>query len=226
MGIIYGDGEGSMDVLLQEEKQNSYTHTHIKNVMISFFLLYTPEKVRKLREKGYINEIIISELKKQLIYHDMSKFSKEEWEPYRKRWFPTDDEKRRMKTEDGYEELVKEEFEIAWQHHYMNNAHHPEHWRYRLPTTSENDVVFANQRLDIATPMDLVSIHHMICDWNAMGLNSLSSMLPIDWYTSDKAKDEREAFNPTTKQTVEEILSILYGIEVWGDTNGQVNNQM
>lgn len=209
MGTLYGEAGASLDVLLQEEKQNSYTLNHTRNVLVAFLTLYTPEKILQLEEKGLINDFIIGQLKGDLINHDQSKFSEEEWEGYRKNFFPTDEEQFRMKTEDGYEALVKEEFEIAWQHHYMNNSHHPEYWRYRLPATSENNTIsFSAVRLEQATDMDLVSIHHMICDWEAMSINFHTDT--IEWFFGDSGKDEREALSTRSRQLTEQILSILF----------------
>lgn len=74
--------------------------------------------------------------------HDMSKYGEEEFEPYRKWFYPVEES-----------EKSKKEFDKAWQHHKENNLHHPDIWKER-----------GNQDL-----MPYYFIVEMVCDWQAMG---------------------------------------------------------
>lgn len=76
------------------------------------------------------------------IFHDMSKFSPQEFIPYAK-FFYIDKEK------------YKAEFDKAWEHHYKNNPHH---WNYWLDDNG-NPTLIPNEYLE-----------QMIVDWEAMSL--------------------------------------------------------
>lgn len=58
-------------------------------------------------------------LRQEVIYHDLSKFSVEEFVPYRERFFPVDEGENKGDQETGA-------FAMAWEHHKMNNPHHHE----------------------------------------------------------------------------------------------------
>ena len=114
-------------------------------------------------------------------YHDLSKYSKEEFEPYRFKFFPTKSEK----SSPMYEQVCKEGFDKAWEHHHQNNPHHVEHW--------------SNQ------DMPLEYIVEMICDWSAMSkyLNSSTR----EWWESEKTQNDEAAYmTPYTRQWTEKFL--------------------
>ncbi len=104
----------------------------------------------------------------QVINHDESKLSAEEFTRYRNKFFPAVGEDKNEK-----------DFNIAWEHHKKRNLHHWQTW------TKEN-----LHYIDWET-----SIVHMVIDWMAMGYKfgdnakqyyeSNSSKIKID----DKAKD-------------------------------------
>lgn len=214
MGIIYDiingkDNMGEvevvgMDTLIERERNLSYIFEHQKNVLIAYIKLFTPTNIEKLKNRGIINDNILEELAQELIEHDASKFSPEEFEFYRRRFFPTKDEKNN--SDEG--KSIEDTFEIAWRHHYLNNPHHPEYWRWVLPGSTKKSPNYSNTRLPQGTPMDIVSILHMICDWEAMSVKFGSDTL--EWYNSERANDEKEAMHPETRKKLEEILSILY----------------
>jgi len=84
-------------------------------------------------------------LRSEVMAHDLSKFSKEEFVPYRSNFF-------------GTQELEEDNsFTLAWEHHKENNPHHWESIRY--PETKEGTCGYGR------TEMDLV---HMIVDWTSM----------------------------------------------------------
>ena len=53
--------------------------------------------------------------------HDLSKYSPEEFKPYRRWFYPTKHEARKKAK-------YASAFEKAWRHHYENNPHHWEYW--------------------------------------------------------------------------------------------------
>lgn len=54
-----------------------------------------------------------------ILFHDISKFSQEEFTQYRKKFFPTSEEKE-------FNFLIDEEFQTAWENHKNKNHHHHE----------------------------------------------------------------------------------------------------
>lgn len=88
------------------------------------------------------------ELYDRVVMHDLSKYSKEEFDAYRKNFFPVDDEEKA---------LNKEDFDKAWEHHWKNNRHH---WQARSFDVCENDKLSKEQVLDCL---------ENILDWMAMG---------------------------------------------------------
>src|SRR5687768_14104184 len=75
----------------------------------------------------------------RLIIHDYSKFSKEEFGPYT----------RKFHGKDNKSETVKAEFGKAWDHHWKNNSHH---WQFWI-------------RADTPVSMFEEDLREMIADW-------------------------------------------------------------
>ena len=84
-------------------------------------------------------------LKREVEYHDVSKFTKEEFTQYRDKFFT-------VEPQHDYSEIDMN-FNRAWENHKRQNNHHWETIRYieGKPGLTENDVV------------------HMVVDWTAMG---------------------------------------------------------
>ena len=150
-----------------------------------------------LQETGIIKSISDDELKSAIISvkedienHDASKYSEEEFEPYRIKYYPTTNEKN---ADEETRKLIDFNSEEAWKHHYKTNDHHPMFW-----ADSEN-----NSPRD----MSLGAIIHMLCDWEAMSYKFGTSTL--DWY-NNKASKEKEAMTDRTKVIVEELLDRLF----------------
>lgn len=78
--------------------------------------------------------------------HDSSKFSSEEFESYRKQFYPIN-----QKEKDDNEL----EFEKAWKHHYNNNPHH---WQYYFSEDKNQEYSYCH-----------FYIIEMMLDWQAMG---------------------------------------------------------
>ena len=121
--------------------------------------------------------ITMESLENVVVVHDLSKYSPEEFEPYRQKFYP-------------YKGAKPDEalFDLGWRHHYAVNNHHPEHW------------VGVD---DKGMKMDALAIAEMFCDWVGMGYKFGTKT--VEWYT-DKMKREPFKFHPETKETVEKIL--------------------
>jgi hypothetical protein len=105
--------------------------------------------------------------------HDESKFSEEEFEPYAQKWFG-DGKKTR-------------EYELAWEHHYMNNEHHPEYWA--------------------GEDMPYIYILEMICDWGSFSIASGDMKELSDFYYNKAKEDPEKNLSDATQEIIEDIIS-------------------
>ena len=105
--------------------------------------------------------------------HDESKFSEEEFEPYAQKWFG-DGKKTR-------------EYELAWEHHWSNNEHHPEYWD--------------------GEDMPYIYILEMICDWGSFSIASGDMKELSDFYYNKAKADPEKNLSDATKEIIEDILS-------------------
>lgn len=80
--------------------------------------------------------------------HDMSKLSSEEFEPYRRKFFPTSIEAGILLKD--VRQVWDDEFSAAWQHHQDHNSHHWQNWAKR------------NFTCDVSSELYCV---HMVLDW-------------------------------------------------------------
>jgi len=136
----------------------------------------------------------------QLLEHDLSKYSKEEFEPYAQ-WFYGDRK----------QVNVYRDFQIAWQHHYRYNLHHWEYWV--LDWVLNDDRKMPIKNLDAVSLMPDEYILEMVTDWQAMeiqnqGHQTMSKWLNINF---DKMILHRE-----TRKRVIEVLETL-GYEHYND---------
>lgn len=140
----------------KEKEYKAYVDEHVSNVKTAWELMKSSDKVM-----DYINTIDDSSTMKVVVdslisAHDMSKYGIDEWEPYRRNFYPVDEDEK---------EENKVEFEKAWEHHYMNNLHH---WKYWTGTN----------RVD---KMPLEFVIEMCCDWIAMSMKFGGTA--YSWYT-------------------------------------------
>ena len=104
--------------------------------------------------------------------HDDSKFGEEEFEPYAKHFYDDDD--------------YSLDYDEAWEHHWMNNEHHPEHW--------------------LGQDMPLIYILEMLCDWGSFSIDK-NDFTELSKYYYGQAKDDDEKnLSDNTKEIIEEIL--------------------
>ena len=115
----------------------------------------------------------VEDFKELIKEHDESKFSEEEFEPYAKKWHL-----------DG---IKTPEYEAAWEHHYMNNEHHPEYWDGK--------------------DMPYIYILEMICDWGSFSLKSGNMKELSEFYYNKAINDPEKNLSNATKEIIEDIIS-------------------
>ena len=104
---------------------------------------------------------IFKPLWNRALEHDDSKFDEEEFEPYRKHYFPINKQE--------YLDS-QEEFETAWEHHKKNNDHH---WQARINWKDE----------DFNIETELACLEN-IMDWLAVGYKFHNR--PYEYYEAHK----------------------------------------
>ena len=104
--------------------------------------------------------------------HDESKFSEEEFEPYAQRWHGD-----KKKTP---------EYEAAWEHHWMNNEHHPEYW--------------------LGEDMPYIYILEMLCDWGSFSIASGDMKELSDFYYNKAENDPEKNLSDATKEIISDLL--------------------
>lgn len=132
--------------LIQKIKEyREYIDNHIANVQKAWLIIDKATEKYNMNGWGKQNSchahMFIDDLIKK---HDESKFSHEEFEPYRKKFYPV-----------AGEEVDEKEFQQAWQHHQDNNLHH---WQSMRAINYEHTLI-------------LEYTVEMLCDWLAMAMN-------------------------------------------------------
>lgn len=158
---------------IQEERYMRYVQKHRIRMADAYKEMLTCPEVMNLG-----NEVLIM-LKQRVVFHDITKFKAEEFDAYRKNFFPIS----KKEKEDNLEN-----FEKAWQHHYDNNSHH---WQHRRHNTefNKND------------PEQVVNVLENVCDWLAVGYTYKNR--PYQYYEKHKEKIE---LCPEEKEFFEYII--------------------
>ena len=143
------------DIMPDNKQYLEYIKEHKKNVTKAFEvygeliidLLYDDNVNKQLTWKKLYEKIRDT--------HDDSKYETEEFEIYRRKFFPRN----------GEEPISDYEFNKAWLHHIHNNPHHPEYWVYVDYDALNSD----KPALVNYYQMDEDSIIEMLCDWIGIG---------------------------------------------------------
>ena len=134
-----------------------YIVEHKKNIEKAF---------EEMRENSLIfqryDDDILDALWERVLVHDESKYSEEEFIPYRKNFFPINAEEK---------ENNKLDFDKAWEHHWKNNSHH---WQYRKNKTS----------FDKNNKEEVLDVLENVLDWMAMGYKFNDR--PYQYYENNK----------------------------------------
>lgn len=177
-GILEEEKEINNDnnLIIEKEKEYlNYINNHISKVV---------EAYNKLKQIDFEDEEInkgFQELGSEIEEHDKSKFSDEEFDYYRIKYYPVSD---------AEQENIDELFEKAWEHHYKVNPHHPEyHW---------------NKELETAEDMPPKYIAEMICDWYSFG------DIYNWWNNNPEGRVEKsKIMSPYTLELTEKIIEKL-----------------
>lgn len=127
-------------------------------------------------------DALLSRLYDRVLAHDDSKYSKEEFEPYRKNFFPINQQEK---------DNNKVDFEKAWEHHWKNNSHH---WQYR-----QNKKEFDRNNME-----DVLDVIENVLDWIAMGYHFNDR--PTDYYNNNK---EHIVLNDDERKFLEYIIEAV-----------------
>lgn len=118
----------------EDRKYVRYISEHRNRVQKAWNLLKT-----MFPEVSFVKDSrIASRIQELISIHDMSKYKNEEFEAYRRHWYPA-----------AGEAPDEEAYQAAWEHHYQNNPHHYLYWKDKEFITKENYPYLVE----------------MICDW-------------------------------------------------------------
>lgn len=178
-----------MEKKVYETKEESiaaytdYINTHIRYVALAFNTIGKDiaRYVYKLMKLGnQEGDTDISEyidfIENELIpKHDQSKFSDEEFNAYRMKFYPCKED---LEISEADRDKA---FDAAWEHHKTVNYHHPDKW---LIKTKEKDMIL---------PMPFYYLIEMIMDWIAMSMNFKQST--YDWWiNSPNGRKEKSQY--------------------------------
>lgn len=169
---------------LIEEKTNDYIDyiaTHKANVEKAWDVI-------KTIDNPYIQnnlEVLDNNIKN----HDQSKYDDEEFEWYRKKYYPVDD--------DEANEVMDKIQDIFWLHYSKN----PHHWEYWLDENKELDYSkHSDEEIDNNV---MIAYIEMLCDWASFGIKKGNPREVRTWYISEKPK---MTLFPAEQDVLEEIL--------------------
>ena len=185
LAIIGGGGYGAYyfffasNELDEEEIKNGW---HIE--VVNDYINKNKDIMKYIgKEAGIDVAFMIASLDNQIKAHDLSKFSVEEWEPYRKNFYPVNEEEKENNIAD---------YQKAWKHHYMVNLHHWDYWH----------------NTDSVDKMSIEFVLEMCCDWIAMSMRFGGTA--YKWYIDNK-KDI--VLGDKQTDWVTNILKIYYNIK-------------
>ena len=199
MGIILegnfvnmlSDSSNSLEKNQKQEEYIDYIEGHRERVRTSYEKYFLPLLDKEDLELTTCSvedfKRAIEESPSNIESPDESKYSDIEFEPYRIRFYPTEEETKALEDADTFQQQ-QEDFVAAWTHHFKNNPHHPEYWVQDDGTSID---------------MDLRYIIEMLCDWLSFGDDIRV------WY-QNKGQSVKKAMSIRTKEIAEELMGIIY----------------
>lgn len=157
-----------------EDLYKDYIREHVSNVK----KVWNDYRVMLMADQ-YINQRLINTLDVNILDHDKSKYSADEFYAYRQYFYP-----------EPHESKNEEMFLIGWNSHQKSNRHHWEYW------------CLINNGKIVTLPMPYEYILEMLCDWGAMSIRFKN--IPSKWYTENKSK---MMLAPETKFIVESLIA-------------------
>ncbi len=196
--VLMENGSKGEETLSKEQEYFAYINEHKNNVLKAYENLFKANSnfFEISGNTDILEAMGLLETNHLLEQHDDTKYSDEEFDAYRVKFYPTKDEAEKYATDEAYKTIADENFNKAWEHHYTNNDHHPNFWAKK----NENEALVPN------TDMEMQAIVHMICDWQAMSYKFKSDMW--EWFEND-ADSEKGCMTLQTKSIVTGILNLL-----------------
>ena len=153
----------------QEKAYLKYIENHKENIYKAFDEMKECSIVYQLGGDDLLNALF-----RRVVEHDNSKYSLQEFDAYRKNFFPISQQEK---------EENKKDFEKAWEHHWRHNPHH---WQYRQNKESFN----RNNEEEV------LDVLENVLDWMAMGYQFNDR--PYQYYENNKENiklcNEEKAF--------------------------------
>ena len=169
------------DIKKKEEEYLDYINTHKANVKKAWDII-------KEFDNPYIQNNLY-DLDRNIKDHDNSKYDDEEFEYYRKKYFPIND--------DEANEVMDKIQDIFWLHYSKN----PHHWEYWLDENKELDYTKHNE--DNIDNTIMMAYIEMFCDWASFGLKQDNPREVRSWYINEKPK---MTLFPAEQEVLEDIL--------------------
>lgn len=148
------------------EEYMDYIFTHKFNVEKAWDIV-------KTIDNPYIQNNL-EVLDKNIKEHDNSKYEDEEFEQYRKKYYPIDD--------DEANEVI-DTIENTFKLHYSKNPHHWEYW-----LDDNKDLDYTKHCDDNIDNNVMIAYIEMLCDWASFGLKKDEPRELRTWYISEKPK--------------------------------------
>lgn len=164
------------------KEYHKYIKDHISDVKKAFESMISDNVL-----EGFVDSMELNILYADIVSHDASKWSYEEFDGYRKYFYPIDDS-----------EKDEDEFNRAWEHHYTNNSHHWEFW-------------YDNNSKRFKSGGKKLAYIHMIADW--LGMSYKFGGTPWEFYNKNLGKGDDIKIDPKCISMVETILKRVSGIE-------------
>ena len=177
----------ALSINRKELEYFNYINTHRYNVKYAFI------KYGDILVKSFLDDfnggytLLYSILENRVSNHDNSKTSSSEYDAYRMRFHPIEEEKD-FATDDN------PNFAAAWKHHYTNNDHHPEYY-----------YIYEDDKPVDVKEMPIDAIIEMALDWVAMGMNNGNSKA-YDYY---KKVEHDFMMHPESRKKFEKCLNII-----------------
>lgn len=164
-----------------EREYKQYIDNHRNNVQKVWAIMKSNLYCIDLISKRLFTttEAAISLIDSLIDAHDLSKYDEKEFHQYRKNFYPVDEEEK---------EANKDDFDVAWKHHYTNNLHH---WNWWYESGNIDD-------------MKMAYVVEMICDWEAMGYQFGNTSK--HWYEQNKHNIH---LGEKQKLFAEELMNII-----------------
>lgn len=161
----------------ETEKYQEYLKEHIENVL----------KVWKTLQKFTVDEFWMDDctyfsIDSIIKNHDKSKYTDEEFEPYRQYFYPKNNKEGNLKW-----------FNIAWNNHQKTNKHHWQYW-----------VMIEDEGNQVVLDMPFYYIIELLCDWTAMSIKFNNK--PSQWYKDNK---DKMVLSNKTQKVIERWLPLF-----------------